>query len=177
MTDTTFLQALIYYHSAPGNWTFKEASPFHTIIPSSLQGMGYSDLDAGKPQVISCLTASDEAGGLTTTFPNQRQSTTVAETVTLPGYTIHVLDEVLGIPGQYDFEYSNSQLFQFEDLRNAVGALDFEDLDGFTAFAPGGDGLFFTEAQSRDPTTQQLSSLFNNLDQQKGARKQIRTMY
>ena len=160
--DPSFLRALLSYHSALGAWPLQQASPFHAIIPTSLEGQGYSDLDPGKSQVISCLTTVDGTGSTNTVFPNEKNSPSVIGSTTFEGYTIHALDQALGIPGQYNFEYSNSQLFGFEDLRVAIGAEEFEDLEGFTVFAPNNNGAFFNEAQSRFPTTQLLTSLFNN---------------
>ena len=49
-------------------------------------------------------------------FPNEKNSPSILSTVEVEGYTMHILDQVLGIPGQCDFEYNYSQIFQFEAL-------------------------------------------------------------
>ena len=74
-----------------------------------------------------------------------------------------VIDQVLGIPGQYAFKENSSGINQFNAFRNAVALNAFnEDQIGFMAFAPAGNSGFFKETQTSSKLQNDPLSLFNN---------------
>lgn len=160
----SFVRALLQYHATLGTWQVPDVSPFNTIIPTVLSGQGYVNLENNNPQIVVLQTngSRDTKADLITSVLYQKNSPTVVNTATFDKVTVHVIDQVLGIPGQYGYEASNNGLGQFEQLRTAAGIDTLENEVGFTVFAPAEDEYFFKEAQSRFSSTTQLSSLFYN---------------
>lgn len=90
---------------------------------------------------------------------NQYQTTAVLNTYIFQHVTIHVLNEIIGIPGPYSFGANFMGLNQFEMLQNISGIPDLDNQDGLTVFAPSDNALIAAKAQVASSS---LSTIFAN---------------
>ncbi|KAJ3535182.1 hypothetical protein NM688_g7014 [Phlebia brevispora] len=132
-SDTDFLGALLLYHLVPGAWNEGDlgSGPNHTIMTSSLQGHGMSELEGDESQVIAC---GHSVAGFE--IYNQLTTTAVISTSTYGHVTIHTLNAIIGIPGAYTFAASLVAMSSFQQLQQSANAAPIENAHGITIFAP-----------------------------------------
>lgn len=94
---------------------------------------------------------------------NQLQPTYIYGSTTYLSYHFYFINNVLGYPQSYRWEYANTQqMAQFEALASdIVGSDGLNDWTGVTVFAPA-DYVWNTTSLLSNLTTQETAALFNN---------------
>ena len=130
---TRFLSSVLLYHLAPGQWQISSfvGGAGNMVIPTMLQGRNLSFLEDNDPQVMAC---GIDINGIE--IYNQQASTFVQASMQFQHVTIHVIGQVIGIPGTFSFLVGDAGLSSFVALKNASGVTDFDEQVGMTAFVP-----------------------------------------